>query len=162
MKKVIVIGCPGSGKSCFSRSLHEKTGLPLYHLDLMYWNADGTTVDKDLFRGRLYSTLKKEEWILDGNYASTMEERMKACDTVFFLDYPTEVCLSGMEERLGKPRSDMPWVEKEPDGEFIDFIKNYNTASRPIVLELLDTYCEKNIVRFNNRAEADDYLAKIE
>ena len=44
MKKVIVIGCPGSGKSTVSRALHNKTGIPLYHLDMMYWNADKTTV----------------------------------------------------------------------------------------------------------------------
>ena len=113
MKKVIVIGCPGSGKSWFSRALHDKTGIPLYHLDLMYWRADRTTVDKVVFRERLRSTIEKEEWIIDGNYGSTMEMRMEACDTVFFLDYPVEVCLSGMEERRGKSRPDMPGRDSE-------------------------------------------------
>lgn len=158
MKKVIVIGCPGSGKSWFSRALHDKTGIPLYHLDLMYWRADRTTVDKVVFRERLRSTIEKEEWIIDGNYGSTMEMRMEACDTVFFLDYPVEVCLSGMEERRGKPRPDMPWVEDEMDEEFIAFIKNYSTDSRPQVMELLGRYSDKNIVIFKTRAEADAFL----
>lgn len=158
MKKVIVIGCPGSGKSWFSRALHDKTGIPLYHLDLMYWRADRTTVDKVVFRERLRSTIEKEEWIIDGNYGSTMEMRMEACDTVFFLDYPVEVCLSGMEERRGKPRPDMPWVEDEMDEEFIAFIKNYSTDSRPQVMELLGWYSDKNIVIFKTRAEADAFL----
>ena len=158
MKKVIVIGCPGSGKSWFSRALHDKTGIPLYHLDLMYWRADRTTVDKVVFRERLRSTIEKEEWIIDGNYGSTMEMRMEACDTVFFLDYPVEVCLSGMEERRGKPRPDMPWVEDEVDEEFIAFIKNYSTDSRPKVMELLGRYSDKNIVIFKTRAEADAFL----
>lgn len=158
MKKVIVIGCPGSGKSWFSRALHDKTGIPLYHLDLMYWRADRTTVDKVVFRERLRSTIEKEEWIIDGNYGSTMEMRMEACDTVFFLDYPVEVCLSGMEERRGKPRPDMPWVETEGDEEFIAFIKNYSTDSRPQVMELLGRYSDKNIVIFKTRAEADAFL----
>ena len=158
MKKVIVIGCPGSGKSWFSRALHDKTGIPLYHLDLMYWRADRTTVDKVVFRERLRSTIEKEEWIIDGNYGSTMEMRMEACDTVFFLDYPVEVCLSGMEERRGKPRPDMPWVEDEVDEEFIAFIKNYSTDSRPQVMELLGRYSDKNIVIFKTRAEADAFL----
>ncbi|MBQ7334473.1 MAG: adenylate kinase [Clostridia bacterium] len=162
MKKVIVIGCPGSGKSWFSRALHDKTGIPLYHLDLMYWRADRTTVDKVVFRERLRSTIEKEEWIIDGNYGSTMEMRMEACDTVFFLDYPVEVCLSGMEERRGKPRPDMPWVEDEVDEEFIAFIKNYNTVSRPGVLELMGKYSDKNIIIFQRRGEADAYLAKVE
>lgn len=158
MKKVIVIGCPGSGKSWFSRALHDKTGIPLYHLDLMYWRADRTTVDKVVFRERLRSTIEKEEWIIDGNYGSTMEMRMEACDTVFFLDYPVEVCLAGVEDRRGKPRPDMPWVETEGDEEFIAFIKNYGTDSRPKVMELLGRYSDKNIVIFKTRAEADTFL----
>ena len=101
MKKIIIIGCPGSGKSTFARALHEKLGVPLYHLDMMYWNADKTTVEKDVFQARLAAVLEKEAWIVDGNYASTMEQRLAACDTVFFLDYPLEVCLDGVRERRG-------------------------------------------------------------
>ena len=81
MQKVIVIGCPGSGKSTFSKALHDATGLPLYHLDMMKWNADGTTVPKSTFMERLHQTLEKETWIIDGNYSSTMELRMQFCDT---------------------------------------------------------------------------------
>ena len=103
MKKVIVIGCPGSGKSTVSRALHNKTGIPLYHLDMMYWNADKTTVEKSVFLERLSAVLKKDEWIIDGNYGSTMELRMVACDTVIFLDYPLDICLDGIRERRGKP-----------------------------------------------------------
>ncbi len=158
MNKVIVIGCPGGGKSTFARMLHEKTGLPLYYLDLMYWNADRTTVDRAVFHERLHATMEKESWIIDGNYASTMEMRLAACDTVFFLDYSLEVCLAGVEDRRGKSRPDMPWVETEGDAEFIAFIKNYSTDSRPKVLELLGRYSDKNIVIFKTRAEADAFL----
>ena len=68
MKKIIVIGCPGSGKSTFARALHNKTGIPLYHLDMMYWNADKTTVGKRAFLERLSAVLEREAWIIDGNY----------------------------------------------------------------------------------------------
>lgn len=158
MNKVIVIGCPGGGKSTFARMLHEKTGLPLYYLDLMYWNADRTTVDRAVFHERLHATMEKESWIIDGNYASTMEMRLAACDTVFFLDYSLEVCLAGIDARRGKSRPDMPWVETEGDEEFIAFIKNYSTDSRPKVMELLGRYSDKNIVIFKTRAEADAFL----
>ena len=158
MKKVIVIGCPGSGKSTVSRALHNKTGIPLYHLDMMYWNADKTTVEKNVFLERLSAVLEKNEWIIDGNYGSTMELRMAACDTVIFLDYPLDVCLDGIKERRGKPRSDMPWIETEEDSEFIEFIKNYNEQQKPEVLELLEKYRDKNIIIFKSREQADAFL----
>ena len=158
MKKVIVIGCPGSGKSTVSRALHNKTGISLYHLDMMYWNADKTTVEKSVFLERLSDVLEKDEWIVDGNYGSTMEMRMAACDTVIFLDYPLDVCLDGIKERRGKPRSDMPWIETEEDAEFIEFIKNYNEQQKPKVMELLEKYGDKNIVILKSREEADAFL----
>ena len=158
MKKVIVIGCPGSGKSTVSRTLHNKTGIPLYHLDMMYWNADKTTVEKSVFLERLSVVLEKDEWIIDGNYGSTMELRMAACDTVFFLDYPLDVCLNGIKERRGKPRSDIPWIETQEDAEFIEFIKSYNEQQMPKVIELLEKYSDKNIVIFKSREQADAFL----
>ena len=162
MKKIIVIGCPGSGKSTFSIALHDRTGIPLYHLDMLKWNADRTTVSRDVFMERLKKVLQADEWIIDGNYSSTMELRMQACDTGVFLDYPQEVCISGIEERRGKPRPDMPWVETEEDAEFMEFIKNYNLQSRPAVLELLGKYADKNIVTFKSRSEAEEFLCRLE
>lgn len=164
MKRIMVIGCPGSGKSTFSRELHSITGIPLFHLDMMNWNADRTTVDKAVFRKRLSDTIKKSEWIIDGNYGSTIELRLKECDMVIFLDYPLEICLEGIKERRGKERTDMPWVEAEDeeDAEFIEFIKNYNSQSRPQVMELLDKYSHKKIIIFRNRDEASEFLKQME
>ena len=158
MKRVIVIGCPGSGKSCFATALHEMSGIPLYHLDMMYWNADKTTVERAVFLQRLSDVLKKDEWIIDGNYASTMELRIEACDTVFFLDYPVELCLDGVRARLGKPRRDIPWIETEQDAEFIEFIKRYGEEQRPRVLELLQRYNDKSKYVFSGREAADSFL----
>ena len=158
MKRIIVIGCPGSGKSTFSRALSAKIGIPVYHLDNMYWNADKTTVEKDVFRERLADILTTEKWIIDGNYGSTMEQRLDACDSVFFLDYPAEICLDGVRERMGKPRGDMPWFETAEDAEFIGFIKGYNQNQRPAVVELLEKYNGKNIFVFRAREEATEFL----
>lgn len=162
MQKVIIIGCPGSGKSTFGRKLRDIVGLPLYHLDMMYWNEDGTTVSGEIFDFRLQSVMSNPQWIIDGNYARTMEIRLKECDTVFFLDYDTEVCLDGIESRKGKPRSDMPWINGDgTDEEFVDFVTCFNTVNRPEIVRLLDKYSDKNIVAFRSRSEAEIYLKEI-
>ena len=158
MKKIIIIGCPGSGKSTFAKALHQRTGLPLYHLDNLFWNADRTAVDKNVFLERLNQILPKAAWIIDGNYASTMELRLQHCDTVFFLDFPLELCLRGVEERRGKPRSDIPWIETQEDPEFIEFIKNFSSQTRPQILALLEKYPQKNVHIFKTRTESETFL----
>ena len=76
MNKIIVIGCPGSGKSTLSRKLHNITNIPLFHLDMMYWNSDRTIVEAPIFHQRVSDIMKKNEWIMDGNYGSTLELRL--------------------------------------------------------------------------------------
>jgi len=125
---------------------------------MMYWNADKTTVEKSVFRQRLSAVLEQDEWIIDGNYGSTMELRMAACDTVIFLDYPLDVCLDGIRERRGKQRNDMPWIETEEDAEFIEFIKSYNEQQKPKVIELFEKYSDKNIIILRSREQADAFL----
>lgn len=159
MRRAIVVGCPGSGKSCFARRLQEISGLPLVYLDRLYWRADKTTVSHEEFDKALAGELAGERWIIDGNYLRTMEKRLAAADTAFFLDYPTEVCLAGIAERQGKPRPDMPWVETEADEEFLSFVRAFPGESRPRILALLKAYPKKQTVVFHTREEADAFLA---
>ena len=125
---------------------------------MMYWNADKTTVEKSLFLARLSAVIQKDAWIIDGNYGSTMELRLSACDTVFFLDYPLDVCLNGVRERRGKPRLDMPWIETEEDAEFMEFIREFGEVQRPKILARLEKYRDRRTVVFTNREQADAYL----
>ena len=162
MKKIMVIGCPGSGKSTFSRALHKRTGIPLFHLDMLYWNKDKTTVEKHVFLKLLSEIFQKNEWIIDGNYASTLELRLKECDTVIFLDFPQDICINGIKERKGKAHSDIPWISNEEDNlKLIEFAKSYNLQCRPEIFELLDKYSHKNIYILKNRDEADKFLNQV-
>lgn len=159
MNKVIVIGSPGAGKSTFARKLRDKTDLPLYYLDMLWHKADKTTVSRAEFDARLHEILQKERWIIDGNFSRTLEPRLQVCDTVFLLDFPVDVCLSGVESRIGKKRVDMPWIETEFDAEFKQWILDFPEIRLPQIYALLEKYKEnKDIIIFKSRNEADTYF----
>ena len=103
----------------------------------------------------------EDRWILDGNYSRTIEMRLKECDTVFLFDLPTEVCLLGAIERLGKARYDLPWIDTELDPELKDSIENFSTRVLPNIYELLDRYGGgREIHVFKSRDEAEKFLQK--
>ncbi len=159
MKKVIIIGCPGSGKTTFAEKLNKLTGLPLYYLDAVWHKPDKTHIPREEFDQRISEIFATPEWIIDGNYNRTIEMRLKECDTVFLFDLPTEVCLQGATERIGKGRYDLPWLEKELDPEFEEFIKDFPKTSLPQIYELIEKYKkEKHIIIFKSRKEADNYI----
>jgi adenylate kinase family enzyme len=157
-QRIIVVGCPGSGKSVFSRKLHEMTGLPLFHLDNLWWKPDRSHISREEFDRKLEEILQKDRWIIDGDYSRTYETRFKACDTVIFLDCSKEECMNGIRKRLGTIRSDIPWTEQEPDPELEKLVENYGTDNRPTVLSLLEKYPEKDRFVFQTRHEADEWL----
>lgn len=160
MKKVLVIGCPGAGKSTFARKLTEKTGLPLYYLDMIWHKVDRTTVSTEEFDTALSEIMNHDRWILDGNYLRTLPMRLEKADTVFFFDLPLDVCLSGAIERLGKERVDMPWEDDVLDEEFRQWITDFPETQLPIINLLLETY-GGNVVRFLSRQEADEYISRL-
>ena len=159
MKRVIIIGSPGSGKSVFSHKLENITKLPVYHLDMIYHNKDGTHIPKDEFDKKLQEILNSDKWIIDGNYQRTMEMRLKKCDTVFLLDFPTEICVSGAESRVGKKREDLPWIEEKLDQDFRQRILEFSKQKLPEIYELLEKYKDgKSIIIFKSREETDKYI----
>lgn len=160
MKKVIVIGCPGSGKSTFSRKLSAKTGLPLYYLDMIWHRPARTVVGRDEFDMQLEKILSEDVWIIDGNYARTLPVRLNHCDTVFFFDIPLEVCLEGIKSRLGKERVDMPWTDNELDAEFLQWVLDFPRDIVPEINSCLKNF-DKTIIRFHSRAESNSFIESL-
>ena len=161
MKRVVVTGCPGSGKSVFSIRLHEKTGLPLYHLDNIWWKPDRTHLTREEFDAALAAILEKDEWIVDGSYSRTFEPRIAASDTVILLDYDTDVCMQSIMERVGQTRPDIPWTEQTLDPELVAIVKTYKERNNPILSELFRRYADWEILIFRDRGEADRWLARL-
>ncbi len=160
MEKVIIIGCPGAGKSTFGRKLADVTGLPLHYLDMIWHRPDRTTVSREEFDVQLDRLLDGDRWILDGNYIRTLPLRLFRCDTVFLFDLPMEVCLAGAEERLGKERVDMPWTDTVLDDEFRQWILDFPKMQLPLINLFLDSY-KGTVVRFRSRREADEYIIAL-
>lgn len=162
MKRAVVIGCSGSGKSVFSRKLRDVTGLTLYYLDMIWHKPDGTNISREEFDEKLRSIISRDSWIIDGNYQRTLETRIKACDTVFLFDLPTETCIEGALSRIGKRREDMPWFENELDPQFRQWIESFRENQLPEIYRLLEKYKNgRQIVVFRTREQADKFIEKL-
>lgn len=162
MQKVIIIGCPGSGKTTFAEKLNKATGLPLYYLDAIWHKPDKTHIARDDFDQYISKIFDTPEWIIDGNYNRTMEMRLRQCDTVFLFDLPTDLCIQGATDRLGKVRCDLPWIEKELTPSLKQSIEEFPLNSLPKIYELLEKYGkDKQVIVFRSREAADYYLQTI-
>ena len=159
--RILILGCPGRGKSTCARALAARTGLPVVHLDNLWWRADGTHIPREDFDRALDGLLRGEQWIMDGDYSRTYEVRIRAADTVIFLDYPEAVCMDGIRARVGQPRPDMPWAEQSLDPELVALVQNYRRDNRPQILSLFAQYPDKQALIFTARQDAERWLSEL-
>ncbi len=157
--KIIILGCPGSGKSTFARKLHCRTNIPLIHLDNLWWNADRTHITREEFDRKLMAILQGDQWIIDGDYSRTYELRFRFCDTVIFLDFDENTCMNGIRERVGTPRDDIPWTARELDSELVESVRNYHITNRPRIYRLLEQYPQTQRIIFKTRLQAEQWLS---
>ena len=162
MKKVLFIGRPGAGKSHFSRKLSEVTGIPVYHLDALWFSDDRSHITRQQLIEKLDVIMKDENWIIEGHYPATLPYRIQYCDTVIFLDYSKRVCEKGIRERIGALNDDRPWrADAEDARELIEKNRDFDGQPREEILQLLLENADKNIIVFKTRKQSEKYLEKL-
>ena len=166
MRRILVIGCPGSGNSRLSEILGEKLGLPVVHLDQLWWKPGWQNVSVEEFDEQLDTVLEREKWIIDGNFSRTMPLRLRYCDTIIYLDYSRWECLLGMTQRVldsyGKVRPDMAeGCPERFDWEFVKYIWNFNRDNRVRNSTWIAQAKHAKAIVLKNRKEARAFLESI-
>ena len=167
MKKVLVVGSGGSGKSTFATRLGELLHLEVIHLDKIYWHPGWIETPKAEWLNIVDGLLDQDSWIMDGNYSGSLERRLEVCDTVIFLDMPRSLCVWRTLKRAviyrKRKRPDMAsGCDERLDSKFIRWVWNYSKRTRPKVVARLAAHeAGKKIVTLRSRYEVEEYLAQI-
>ena len=166
MERIMIIGCPGSGKTTLALALKEKLGLPLIHLNQLWWTGNWENVTREEFDSRLAMAVNLNQWIIDGNFSRTIEMRLQRCDTLIYLDFDRWACLWGVICRVlrnyGKHRPDMGGNCPERfDPEFMKWIWNYNKENRTRNYTWLAQAKHAKAIVLKNRNEVKNFLEKL-
>ena len=166
MERIMIIGCGGSGKSTLARQLGEKTGLPVVHLDQLFWTPGWVSVSKEEFDRRHREAMAREKWIIDGNFDRTIPERITRCDTVVYLDFSRFACLMGVAKRIlttyGTVRPDMgEGCPERFDWEFLQWVWNFNKNKREKNYRLLKDAQGIQVIILKNRRQVKKFLHSI-
>lgn len=168
MKRIVIIGSGGAGKSTLAKKLGEILQIEVLHLDKLYWQPNWEKPPKEEWQKIVAEILKKDSWIMDGNFGGTMEMRLEACDTAIFLDFPRSVCLYRILKRWVKYRNtnrpDMTeGCNEKIDLEFLGWIWSFQKTTKPKVEERLQRFeNEKTIIRLKSPRETEDFLSNLQ
>ena len=167
MRKILVIGSGGSGKSTLSKSLGEKLGIEVFHLDKFYWRSGWVKPESEKWLQTVEELMMRDEWIIDGNYGGTLKQRVASCDTIVFLDLSKLVCLRRIIKRRlsyrNRARPDMAeGCHERLNLEFVSWVLNYSRRSRPKVLELIKlNSAKKKIFWLKSPQQVEAFLASL-
>jgi adenylate kinase family enzyme len=168
MKRILVIGSSGSGKSTFARRLGEILNLDVIHLDSLFWHSGWVETPKDEWRVKVEQSLHGDSWIMDGNYSATMDLRLPICDTVIWLETPRIICVYRILKRVVTykkgSRPDIPaGCDEKFDWDFVKVVWSYPTRSKPKVEGLLkELASDKTIIRLKSKKQIESFLSKLE
>lgn len=166
MRRILVIGNSGGGKSTLARRLGEKLGLPVVHLDVLFWKPGWTESETEEFRARTATALDGDGWVCDGDFRASYDLRMPLADTIVWLDQPVWLCLFRAIRRVitGRIQGRPDMAEGCAEGvdfAFYGFILTYNSKVRPEVEAALTRHgAHAEVVRLRNDREIDAFLAQ--
>ncbi|MFJ7933331.1 DNA topology modulation protein [Sporosarcina sp. NPDC096371] len=167
MKKIALIGSGGSGKSTLARRLGKKLNIEVYHLDALFWKPNWTPTPKDEQRKVQNELVKKDKWIIDGNYNGTMDIRLNAVDTIIFVDINRVICIYRIVKRMirywGKSRPDMAeGVNERLDFDFLKWVWDYPKTKKPVVLKKLEQLPnDKQVIILTSPREVQLFLDRV-
>lgn len=168
MKRIMIIGSAGAGKSTLSQKLGEYYKLPIIHLDKHYWLANWTPRTNEEWDVMVKQFADQEQWIIDGNYSRTMDARLSRADQVIYLDMPTWLCLYRIFKRRimyhKKSRPDMnERCEEKLDYEFVKWVWNYRKRSRAQTLsKLKEAASRTEVIILKSRRDVRQYINKLQ
>ena len=165
MKRVLVIGSPGAGKSTLATRLAERTGLPLIHLDQHHWRSGWVEPDKAEWSRQVRDLVAGDRWVMDGNYGGTLAMRLERADTVVLLDFPTWLCVGRVLKRFsttrGRVRADM--AEGCPEHfnfEFLLYTARFRSTARRRNERKLQGFSGR-LIRLRRPSEVEQFLASV-
>ncbi len=164
MKRVLIIGICGAGKSTLSHLVAKKYHLPLIHLDKEFWQKGWIETPKDEWRDRVEKLIKRKQWVMEGNFAGTLDLRIPAADTIIYLDFNRYIAIYRVLKRLltyyGRTREDLPsGCPERFDLSFLKYIWNFHKTCRVRNEELLNLYGKnKTIIRLSNPKEVRAFI----
>ena len=166
MERIMIIGCPGSGKSRLALELREKLGIPVVHLDQLWHKQGWSHITREDFDSRLAMAMNMDRWIIDGNYSRTIPQRLAQCDTIIYLDFDRWECLLGVAQRIlsyrGKVRPDMAdGCPERFDWEFIKFVWNFNKNNRVMNYTYLAQAKHAEQIVLKSRKEVRAFLESL-
>ena len=169
LQRLIMLGNAGGGKSTLARRIGQHLGLPVVHLDLLFWETDWKEANTGIFRERVRNALTGDKWVCEGNYAKkTFDLRLPRADAVIWLDTSRTTCTRRvlMRSVLNKPRPDLPLgCSEKLDAEFLKFLRftwNFDRSTRPgIERERLEVGPAVPVISLSGEATIAAYLKSI-
>ncbi len=166
MERILLIGCGGAGKSTLARQMGQKLGLPVVHLDKLFWKPGWVERTAEEFDAILAVELEKDKWIMDGNFGRTLPWRIKYCDTIIYLDFSRFACIRGVLKRVitthGKVRPDMgDGCPEHFDLAFLKWIWDFNKNHREKFYGYLNEAENAQTIVLKNRRMVERFLKRL-